>query len=77
MEVGIRELRRKLRSILDAVEAGEEVVVLRRGTEVARLVPAAPATRRLPSLQDFRDRVETRGKPLSREIIEARRSERH
>jgi prevent-host-death family protein len=77
MEVGIRELRRNLSAILDAVEAGEEVVVRRRGTEVARLVPAKPARPGLPSLRDFRARIEVQGEALSRQIVEARRGERY
>jgi prevent-host-death family protein len=78
MEVGIRELRKNLSALLDAVEAGEEVVVLRRGTEVARLVPPTVAgRRRLPSLHEFRERLEVRGQPLSRQIVDSRRAERY
>jgi prevent-host-death family protein len=38
-EVNVRDTRDRLARLLDAVEAGEEVVVTRRGTPVARLVP--------------------------------------
>ena len=38
-EVNVRDTRDQLARLLDAVEAGEEVVVTRRGTPVARLVP--------------------------------------
>jgi prevent-host-death family protein len=37
--VGVRELRASLRSYLDRVRGGEEVVVTERGKPVARLVP--------------------------------------
>jgi prevent-host-death family protein len=43
-EVGIKELKRDASAIVDAVEAGETVVVTRRGTPVARIGPlGAPA----------------------------------
>ena len=37
-KVSVREAREGLRRLLDQVQAGDEVVVLRRGVEVGRLV---------------------------------------
>ena len=37
-KVSVREARQSLRRLLDEVEAGSEVVVLRRGVEVARFI---------------------------------------
>jgi prevent-host-death family protein len=42
-EVGAFEAKNKLGQLLDWVEAGEEVVITRRGRIVARLVPPRPA----------------------------------
>jgi prevent-host-death family protein len=42
-EVSIKQARQSLRALLDDVAAGEEIVLLRRGRAVARLVPAAEA----------------------------------
>jgi prevent-host-death family protein len=42
-EVGAVEAKTKLSALLDLVEAGEEIVITRRGKPVARLVAAAPA----------------------------------
>lgn len=39
-EVGAFEAKTKLAELLDLVEAGEEILVTRRGKPVARLVPA-------------------------------------
>lgn len=39
-EIGAFEAKSKLGTLLDWVEAGEEVVITRRGRAVARLVPA-------------------------------------
>jgi prevent-host-death family protein len=38
-EIGAFEARNKLGQLLDRAEAGEEVVITRRGRVVARLVP--------------------------------------
>jgi prevent-host-death family protein len=40
-EIGAFEAKTKLGSLLDRVEAGEEIVITRRGKAVARLVPNA------------------------------------
>ena len=42
-EVGAFEAKSRLGQLLDWVEAGEEVVITRRGKVVARLVPPSPA----------------------------------
>ena len=40
-EVGIKELKRDASAIVDAVEAGETIVITRRGIPVARMGPVA------------------------------------
>ncbi len=42
-EVGVFEAKNKLSALLDAVEAGAEITITRRGHPVARLVPMLPA----------------------------------
>ena len=60
--INVRETRERLSSLLDAVAAGEEVVILRRGKPVARLSPPRPETIR------FIDRSELRASlPQSKE----------
>lgn len=39
-EIGAFEAKTHLSALLEAVEAGEEIVITRRGRPVARLVPA-------------------------------------
>lgn len=46
MEIGAFEAKNKLGQLLDMVEHGEEIVITRRGKEVARLVPAKGAFNR-------------------------------
>ena len=44
-KVGAFEAKNTLGTLLDRVEKGEEVVITRRGKDVARLVPAASGDR--------------------------------
>jgi prevent-host-death family protein len=44
--VGIHEAKTNLSKLVEAVQTGEEVVITRRGVEVARLVGAPPRKRR-------------------------------
>jgi len=73
-KVGIREARQRLRLLLDQVQAGDEIVVLRRGIEVGRLVRPQRRIVPLPDLSGLRTSVKLRGRALSHEISEARRS---
>jgi prevent-host-death family protein len=75
--VSVREAREALRRLLEQVQAGEEVVVLRRGVEVGRLVGPQRKTGPLPDLSGLRASVKLRGRPLSQDIREARRSSRY
>jgi prevent-host-death family protein len=45
--VGVHEAKTHLSRLLEDVEAGEEVVITRRGEEVARLVPVSLKPRRV------------------------------
>ena len=40
--VGVHEAKTHLSRLLERVSAGEEIVITRRGEEVARLVPVRP-----------------------------------
>lgn len=74
--VSVRDARATLPTLLKQVAAGDEVVILRRGKAVARLVPPARKRRRLPDLSAFRASLHVKGKPLSATIIAGRREER-
>ena len=45
-EIGAFEAKNTLGSLLDRVEKGEEIIITRRGTPVAKLVPANPGFNR-------------------------------
>jgi prevent-host-death family protein len=42
-QVGMHEAKTKLSQLVERAHAGEDIVIARRGTPVARLVPIAPA----------------------------------
>jgi prevent-host-death family protein len=42
-QVGMHEAKTKLSQLVERVEAGEDVVIARRGKPVARLVPITPS----------------------------------
>ena len=76
-KVSVRGARESLHRLLDQVQAGDEVVVLRRGVEAGKLVPPDRKTLPLPDLSGFRAGVKLRGRVLSREIQEGRRRSRY
>jgi prevent-host-death family protein len=45
-ELAVFEAKTRLSELLDRVQAGEEIVITRRGTPVARLVPPHPKASR-------------------------------
>jgi prevent-host-death family protein len=76
-KVGIREARQRLRLLLEQAQSGDEIVVMRRGVEVGRLVPPKSKTGLIPDLNEFRASIRMRGTPLSREVCDARRGDRY
>jgi prevent-host-death family protein len=71
MSVGVFEAKTTLSALLERVEAGEEIVITRRGVPVARLVPPAAGglDSTLAVLADTRSRS-TPGPESLRELIE-------
>ena len=77
MEINAKEARGKLSSLLKRVEKWDEIVVLRRGKQVARLVPFRKKERRLPPLREFRASIKVKGEPLSVTVLRGREEERY
>ena len=76
MEINAKQARAKLSSLLKRVEEGGEVVLLRRGKKIARLVPVERKQERLPILKDFRASIRIKGEPLSMDVMRGREKER-
>lgn len=76
--ISVADAKSHLSEILDRVEAGDEVVITRRGKAIARLVSARPAKRKpLPPLADFRARMPLATTPADQLIRQLRDAERY
>jgi prevent-host-death family protein len=70
--VGVHEAKTHLSRLLELVSAGEEIVITRRGEEVARLVPAqAGGGRRLGADRGVYTVPDDFDAPLPDEVIAA------
>lgn len=56
--MGIREAKTKLSWLVDAAEAGEEVIITRRGKPVARLKPVIPTQGRASLFGSLEGQIE-------------------
>jgi prevent-host-death family protein len=78
-EIEAFEAKNKLGQLLDWVESGEEVVIMRHGRAVARLVPLRPAVDRerareaTVAIRAMSKGVELRGLKIKDLIAEGRR----
>jgi prevent-host-death family protein len=77
MEINLKEAKSKMGSLLDRSQRGEEVVLMRRGRRIARLVPVSSSDKRLPDLKDFRDSITVKGDTLGSTVIQGRIEERY
>ena len=77
MEINVKEARSKFRSILDQVQEGGEVIIRRRGKEIARLVPPRGEGKRFPTLKNFRAAIRTKGESLNAAVKRGRIEERY
>lgn len=77
VRINIKAARDRLSSLLDLVQGGDEVILLRHGKAVARLTSPAQKKRPLPSLKDFRKSIRRTGKSLSAAVIQTRKEERY
>lgn len=74
--ISVKEARKHLSELLDRVEGGEKIDILRRGKKVACLVPGAQKKASVPDLSDFRLSLRTKGKSLVKVLLDLREKER-
>lgn len=72
--VNFTEFRKNASSLLDDVEKGETVRILRHGRPVAEVSPVAGETKGIPSWKRPGLRLVTKGIALSRAVLEERNS---
>jgi prevent-host-death family protein len=76
-EANVKDVRNNLRAYLDRAEAGEEIVVLRRGKEVARIVPPQREGGKFPDLTEFRKSIKLRGEGPLESLLKLREETRY
>nr|WP_228014650.1 type II toxin-antitoxin system Phd/YefM family antitoxin [Fortiea sp. LEGE XX443] len=76
MKISVEEAAINLKSLLERVARGEEVILLEQDKAVARLVPLLSKEQRLATIKQFRDSLAVKGESLSATVINARTEER-
>jgi prevent-host-death family protein len=74
--INVRDARENLSRLLDAVAAGEEVVITRRGRPIARLVPAGETAVVFRSRAALREALPPMRRPAAAEVRAGREAER-
>lgn len=77
LKITVEEAARNLKSLLEQVAKGEEVILLEQNKTVARLVPPLSKEQRLAIIKQFRDSLVIKGEALSATVINARKEESH
>ncbi|HID02219.1 MAG TPA: type II toxin-antitoxin system prevent-host-death family antitoxin [Desulfobacterales bacterium] len=76
LEINVKEARSNFSQLLNKVEQGQDILLIRRGKKVARLV--SPETDcNLPSLGEFRRTIALSGEELSSVVLTDRNKERY
>ncbi|MEH1851552.1 MAG: hypothetical protein V7L11_07660 [Nostoc sp.] len=76
LRISVEEAAIDLKSLLERVAKGEEVILLEQDKAVARLVPPLQKEERLASMKQFRDSLAVKGESLSATVINARTEKR-
>ena len=75
--INVRETREKLSNLLDAVAAGEEIVILRHGKPAARLTAALPEKIQFPNRSELRASLPPSRESSAQAVRELRDDERY
>lgn len=76
-KISVKEARGNLSTILDRVEQGEEIIITRRGKQVARMTKVDDVSAPLTSLEKLRSQIGITGEPLSQTVVTQRDEERY
>ena len=76
-EVSVKDARENFRAYLDRAEAGEEIIILRRGKEVARIVPPRREPTIFPDLTEHRKSIRLQGERPLEALLKLREETRH
>lgn len=73
--ISVSDFRSRVSRILNLVEEGEEMVLVRHGRPIARILPVEPDEDHIPSWKTPLRRISVRGASLSQAILEERQDE--
>ena len=76
-KVSVEEAVRNLKSLLEQVAAGEEVIIVEQDQPVARLLPPSTEEEIFADMKQFRESLSLKGESLSQTVINARQEERY
>lgn len=76
IEINVREARQRLSELLDKVEAGEDVVLLRHGKASAVMSKPVQKIKKLPSMKTFRQSLGNNSEKSSTELLQEDRNAR-
>lgn len=76
-EVNVKDARNNFRAYLDRAEAGEEIIITRRGKEVARIVPPRREPKTFPDLTEFRKSSRLPGESPLESLLKLREETRY
>ncbi|MCC5641846.1 type II toxin-antitoxin system Phd/YefM family antitoxin [Nostoc sp. CHAB 5824] len=76
LRISVEEAAMNLKSLLERVARGEEIILLEQDKAVARLVPPLQKEQQLANIKQFRDSLAIKGESLSATVINARTEER-
>jgi antitoxin (DNA-binding transcriptional repressor) of toxin-antitoxin stability system len=72
LRISVEEAAGNLKSLLQRVAKGEEIVLVEQEKAVARLVPPQTREQWLASTEQFRASLQAQGEPLSATVMRAR-----
>ncbi|MCC5626373.1 type II toxin-antitoxin system Phd/YefM family antitoxin [Nostoc sp. CHAB 5715] len=75
LRISVEEAAMNLKSLLERVARGEEVILLDQDKAIARLVPLLQKEEQLASMKQFRNSLSIKGESLSATVINARTEE--
>ena len=76
-KVPVNKVREQLAKYLNEAERGEEVIITKHNKPIARLVHYKETKKpQFPDMDEFRKKIEVKGKPLSETVIAMRRNAR-
>lgn len=76
LRISVEEAANTLKTLLDQVAQGEEIILVEQDREVARLVPPQSKDQWLANTKTFRASLNVQGESLSETVIRERQGER-